>query len=191
MISQIVLAALVSGVAVFAQGLVEGHPGSPVKAVIYEDLACPDCANFRIMLDKQILPKYGDKVEFVHKDFPLAKHPWSRNAAIAARFFFEKSPQLGLEYRKWCLANIARTKVETFNDRLSEFATAHGIKPEEAIAAQSDKRLADLVEKDFQEAVARGLIHTPTVLVNGAPFIEHFTFEEISKGIDDALAQEK
>jgi hypothetical protein len=39
--------------------------------------------------------------------------------------------------------------------------------------------------------VGRGIVHTPTALVNGTPFIESFTFEEISKGIDDALAQAK
>jgi protein-disulfide isomerase len=47
------------------------------------------------------------------------------------------------------------------------------------------------VEKDYQDGVGRGIIHTPTVLVNGAPFVETFTFEEIAKGIDAALAQAK
>ncbi len=187
----VLVLALLTGVGLASQSLVEGRAGSPVRAVIYEDLACPDCANLRVMMDKQILPKYGDKVEFVHRDFPLAKHPWARNAAIAARFFHEKSPQLGLEYRRFCMENISRTKLDTFNERLGEFATSHGIKPEEAIAALKDPRLADLVEKDFQDGVARGIVRTPTVLVNGVSFIETFTFEEISKGIDEALAQAK
>jgi protein-disulfide isomerase len=83
------------------------------------------------------------------------------------------------------------TKVENFNDRLAEFARAHGVKPEEAVAALDDARLAALVEKDFQEGVARGVAKTPTVFVNGNPFIETFTFEEISKGIDEALGAVK
>jgi protein-disulfide isomerase len=45
------------------------------------------------------------------------------------------------------------------------------------------------VDKDFQEGVARGIARTPTALVNGVPFIETFTFEEISKGIDEALEE--
>jgi len=45
------------------------------------------------------------------------------------------------------------------------------------------------VEKDYQDGVGRGVVHTPTVFVDGVPFIETFTFEEISKGIDAALAQ--
>jgi protein-disulfide isomerase len=187
MIFRLLGAALLSSAGLLAQGLVEGKPGSPVRVIIYEDLACSDCANFRRMMDQQILPKYKDSVEFVHRDFPLAKHLWSRSAAIAARFFAEKDPALGLEYRRFSLANISRTKPDTFNDRLAEFASAHGVKPEDAIAALRDVRLAALVEKDYQEGVARGVAKTPTVFVNGDPFIETFTFEEISKSIDEAL----
>jgi protein-disulfide isomerase len=187
MIAKLAFAAMLTGAGLFAQGLVEGRAGSPVRVLIYEDLACPDCANLRTMMDQQILVKYGGKVEFAHRDFPLAKHIWSRKAAIAARFFGEKDPKLGLEYRRFSFANIARTKVESFNERLTEFATAHNVKPEDAIAALDDTRLAALVEKDYQDGVARGVAKTPTVFVNGAPFVETFTFEELSKGIDEAL----
>ncbi len=187
MIARTALTLMITVAALSAQGLTEGKPGSPVRVVIYEDLACSDCANFRLMMDRQILPKYAGSVEFVHRDFPLAKHVWSRRAAIAARFFGEKDPKLGLEYRRWTLANLAQTTTDNFNQRLAEFATSHGVKAEEAIAALDDARIAALVEKDFQDGVARGVAKTPTVFVNGAPFIETFTFEEISKGIDEAL----
>jgi protein-disulfide isomerase len=184
-------ALLLSSMGLAAQGLVEGRAGSPVRVIIYEDLQCPDCANFRVMLDQRILPKYGDRVEFVHRDFPLAKHAWARRAAIAARFFTEKDSQLGLEYRRHTMATQAEATADNFKDRLAEFARQHSLKPEEALAALDNPHYAELVEKDYQEGVGRGIVHTPTALVNGAPFIETFTFEEISKGIDDALAQAK
>ena len=184
-------ALLLSGVGLAAQGLVEGRAGSPVRVVIYEDLQCPDCADFRVMMDKQILPKYGDRVEFVHRDFPLAKHAWARRAAVAARFFTEKDPQLGLEYRRHTMVTQGETTADNFKDRVAEFARQHSLKPEDALAALDNPHYAELVEKDYQEGVGRGIVHTPTALVNGAPFIETFTFEEISKGIDDALAQAK
>ncbi len=47
----------------------------------------------------------------------------------------------------------------------------------------------ELVERDYQDGVSRGVVHTPTVFVNGQPFIETIPFEEISKGIDQALAK--
>jgi protein-disulfide isomerase len=184
-------ALLLSSIGLGAQGLVEGRAGSPVRVIIYEDLQCPDCANFRVMLDRQILPKYGDRVEFVNRDFPLAKHAWARRAAIAARFFTEKDPKLGLEYRRHTMATHAETTADNFKERVAEFARQHGIQPEEALAALDNPRYAESVEKDYQEGVDRGVVHTPTALVNGTPFVESFTFEEISKGIDAALAQAK
>ena len=182
---------LLTSMGLAAQGLVEGRAGSPVRVIIYEDLQCPDCANLRVMLDQRILPKYGDRVEFVHRDFPLAKHAWARRAAIAARYFTEKDPKLGLEYRRHTMATQGEATADNFKDRVAEFARQHGLKPEEALAALDNPRYAELVEQDYQEGVGRGIVHTPTALVNGAPFIETFTFEEISKGIDDALAQAK
>ena len=184
-------AMLLSSMGLAAQGLVEGRAGSPVRVIIYEDLQCPDCADFRVMLDQQILPKYGDRVEFLHRDFPLAKHAWARRAAVAARFFTEKNPQVGLEYRRHTMATQGETTADSFNRRVADFARQHGLKPEEALAALDNPHYAELVEKDYQEGVGRGTVHTPTALVNGTPFIETFTFEEISKGIDDALAQAK
>ena len=49
--------------------------------------------------------------------------------------------------------------------------------------------LARIVEEEFKEGVARGVARTPTVFVNGEPFIETFTFEDISQAIDAALVR--
>ena len=168
---------------------VEGDAHSPVRAIIYEDLQCPDCAAFRRMLDEKLLPKYGARVAFVHRDFPLAKHAWARRAAIAARFFAAQSPPLGLEFRRYIMAAQEVTNAANFNQRMIAFAQQHGIRQRDAVAALSNPRYAALVDRDYQEGVSRGVVHTPTVFVNGRPFIETFTFEEISKGIDQALAE--
>jgi protein-disulfide isomerase len=190
MIGWLAAVVLLSGMALHAeQGVVEGRADSAVRVVIYEDLQCPDCANFRVMMDRQILPKYADRVAFLHRDFPLAKHAWARQAAIAARFFASRNPGLALEYRRQTMAAISQTTEANFNDRLSAFARAHGVDPAEAVSALENPDYAAAVEKDFQEGVARGVAHTPTVFVNGKPFIETFTFEEISKGIDQAIAE--
>jgi protein-disulfide isomerase len=186
----LLLSTLPSTMALFAQKtIVEGRPDSPVRAIIYEDLQCPDCAAFRRMMDEKLLPAYGDKVAFVHRDFPLAKHAWARRAAIAARFFTDRKPELGLAYRRYTMAGQEAATEANFQTRLADFAKTHNIEPEAAIAALTNTHYAELVEQDYQDGVSRGVVHTPTVFVNGKPFIETFTFEEISKGIDEALAQ--
>ena len=170
------------------QSLVEGLAESKVRVLIYEDLQCPDCAEFRRMMDEKLLPRYADKVAFVHRDFPLAKHAWARKAAIASRYFAGTRPELGLSYRRHIMAAIHETTADNFNDRLSQFARENGMNPAQALAALDDPHLAALVERDYQDGVARGVAKTPSVFVNGQPFIEHFSFEDISQAIDDALA---
>jgi protein-disulfide isomerase len=169
--------------------LVEGNPDSPVRVLIYEDLQCSDCAAFRRMMDEKLLPAYGGWVAFEHRDFPLAKHAWARKAAVAARYFQEGSSDLAVKYRRHVLATRREISVDNFAEKLAAFAQAGGIDPARATTALSDERLAALVEKDFQDGVARGISRTPTVLVNGVPFIETFSLEEISAAIDAALNQ--
>lgn len=189
MSGRLLLGLLASIMAVSAeQPLVEGRTESKVRVLIYEDLQCPDCAVFRRMMDEKILPRYAERVAFVHRDFPLAKHTWARKAAIAARYFSEVRPELGLAYRRHIMATIQETRADNFNDKLSAFARDKGVDPAHAIAALDDERLAGLVERDFQDGVARGVAKTPTVFVSGKPFIEHFSFEDISQSIEDALA---
>jgi len=173
------------------QHLTEGAAQSPVRVIIYEDLQCPDCADFRKMLDETLLPRFGSTVRFEHRDFPLAKHSWARKAAIAARFFEEAKPGLGLAYRKYSLSNLREIHAADFNGHLAQFAKDHDVDSAKAIAALSDERLAALVEQDYQDGVARGIAHTPTVLVNGRPFVETFPVEDVAKAIETELAAAK
>jgi len=168
---------------------VEGRPEAAWRVLIYEDLQCSDCAAFREMLDKHLLPRYGAQVAFVHRDFPLAKHAWARQGALAGRFFAEKDPKMALEFRRHLLGSLRQINAANFKEKLAAFAESRGIPGSQAVAALDNAAYAAAVEKDFQEGVARGVSKTPTVLVNGKPFIETFTLEEISKGIDQALAE--
>jgi protein-disulfide isomerase len=185
------LCLLLASLAVFGAAaerpMIEGNEASNVRVLIYEDLQCPDCATFRRMLDDKLLPKYKATVAFEHRDFPLAKHSWARQAAITARFFYEQKAEIGLAFRRFALLNLKSITAENLKAKISEFAKAHGVDGAKAVASLDDARLAALVEKDFQDGVARGVAKTPTAFVNGAPFIETFTVEEISRAIDGEL----
>lgn len=171
------------------QPMVEGNAASAVRVVIFEDLQCSDCAAFRKMLDEKLLPKYGAVVGFEHRDFPLAKHAWARKAAIATRFFHERKPALGAAFRRVTMGEQTAISATNFDQHLEAFAKKHGVDPALALASLQDARLQEQVEKDFQDGIARGIARTPTALVNGEPFIEEFTFEEIAKSIEENLKQ--
>jgi protein-disulfide isomerase len=179
---------LAATAALAAGRLVEGNPQSAVRVVIYEDLQCGDCAAFRRLMDSDLLPRFGAKVAFEHRDFPLAKHSWARRAAIAARFFESLRPELAVAYRRETLEKLKRITPESFEAELAAFAKANGVDPARAVAALADPKLAALVEADYQEGVARGIAKTPTVFVNGEPFIETIALDDIAKSIEREIA---
>jgi protein-disulfide isomerase len=161
---------------------------SPVRVIAYEDLQCGDCAAYRAMLDEKLLPTYGSSVAFEHREFPLPKHTWARQAAVSARYFETICPELGIAFRRFCLENRSAVAPEAFLGAVRNFAERNGADPAKALAAIEDAALQNEVEQEYREGVARGVSRTPTVFVNGEPFIETFTFEEISESIDAALA---
>ena len=55
---------------------------------------------------------------------------------------------------------------------------------DEAVRAVPDEKY--IVHDGVREAVARGVGKTPTVLVDGEPFIESFTFKDIAASLDRA-----
>lgn len=178
-----------TGIALAQGPLVEGKADSPVRVLIFEDLQCPDCSAFREMLDTKLLPKYGAKVAFEHRDFPLAKHAWARKASVASRYFQGLGLEQAVKFRQETMKAQREIRTLTFEAWLRGYCEKHGLDAAKALAALADEKLCALVEKDFQDGVARGIARTPTALVNGEPFIETFTFEEIAKGIETALKE--
>jgi hypothetical protein len=60
-----------------------GNPSAPIKLIVYDDYECPACGNFYEQTLKTLIDTYvaDGKVYLVHRDFPLAMHQYSRQAA--------------------------------------------------------------------------------------------------------------
>jgi protein-disulfide isomerase len=167
--------------------IVEGNPNSPVRVMIYEDLQCGDCQTLRTLLDEKLLPRYGARVAFVHRDFPLPKHEWARSAALAGRWVAEQDRALGIRFRREILSEHLHLKPETLEHWLRQFALRNKLSVDGIVAALSDPRLMGLLEQDYQAALARGVAKTPTVFVANQPFVETIIYEEIARALDVEL----
>src|SRR5262249_49099332 len=60
-----------------------GPPDAKVTIVEFSDFQCPYCSRAAEVVD-QIKAKYGDKVHFIFRQFPLSFHENARQAAEAA-----------------------------------------------------------------------------------------------------------
>jgi protein-disulfide isomerase len=166
---------------------VEGNPSSSVRVLIYDDLQCSDCARFRQMLDEKLLPKYGSRVAFVHRDCPLPKHDWAREAAMAARWVGEQSSGLAITFRRELLAEQNSVTEQNLKQWVVEFAVRNHLSQNAITGALNDQRLATLVDQDRQAAVARGVTKTPTADVGGVAFVETIIYDDLARAIDEAL----
>ncbi len=169
--------------------IVEGNPSSPVRVVIYEDLQCSDCAHFRGIMDQRLLPRYGSRVKFIHRDFPLGKHDWARDAAVAGRWVYEHDHALGIIYRREIMSEQDNITPQNLKPWLAEFAARNQLDPKGIVDSLNDQRLTTLVDEDYQGAVARGVTKVPTVYVNGQAFVENIVYDDIAKAIDQSLAE--
>ena len=167
---------------------VEGNPNSLVRVETWEDLACKDAAAWRRILDEKLLPLYGAKVAFVPHDFPLEKHPWAEAAAMASRRFATKDSSLSIEFRRYCLNNIADISVENLPERVSDFALAHGLDAEDAELALRNEDLREAVRADAKLGEERGVRKTPTVIIGPIEFVETFSLQLVEEAIQSALA---
>jgi predicted DsbA family dithiol-disulfide isomerase len=166
---------------------VEGAAASLVHVEFWEDLACRDCALWRRRLDQRLLPRYGDRVSFVSRDFPLAKHPWAEAAAMASRRFASWDSAAGVGFRRYCLQNIAAISVENLPERVAEFAAAHGFDVEAAEMALRSDDLREAVSRDAMAGRQRGVEKTPTVFVGETMLVETFPLQSFRRVLDRAL----
>lgn len=181
---------LVAGAAFASRNdVVEGNPASPVKVFIYEDLQSGRGSQFEVMLTNKLLPRYGSRVAFVHRDFVLARHEWATQAAIAARWVWEQSNILGIQIRREILAEHESITTRNLKDWLIDFAYRNHLDPKAIVNSLSDKRLAALVDQDQQAATARGVTQVPTVYVGGVSFAQDIIYDDLVRAIDDVLAK--
>ena len=183
------LASAASGVAktIATAQHVEGNPKSPVRVLIFEDLQCPDCSVFRKALDEKLLPRYRASVAFEHRDFPLPKHTWAKEAAVAARYFQAQDPKLAADFRRTVQGNLSKVNSKGLRSWLIEFCRDRRLDAGQALAALNDIKHILAVEGDFQEGVAAGIRRTPTVLVGGKSFVETIDVAELQKTLDAML----
>ena len=163
------------------------HPpgGARVAIVEFDDLQCPSCAAANPIL-KAAAEKYH--IPWVRHDFLIPYHNWSRNAAINARWFDQKSKALGDEYRDQVFANQNSIyNPDSLAQFTQKFAQDHSIALPFAIDPQGKLAAEVNAERNLGNSV--GINHTPTIYVvsdkpGGKPFVEVTDRSQLFQTID-------
>lgn len=159
-----------------------GNANAPVKIVEFTDFECPFCGEAQPAL-QEVLRAYPNQVSLIFKNFPLSMHRHAHTAHLAAMCAYEQGKFW--EYRNILFQNqraLKRTDLVTYAERL-------GLHLEPFGQCLDEEKYALKIEQDFNEGIRRGVMGTPTFLINGKPFSGPRTFAGFRRSIEEALAE--
>jgi protein-disulfide isomerase len=170
----------------------QGPDNAPVTLVEYADLQCPMCARLQEILENDVVPKYGDKVRVVFKEFPLiAIHDWALTGALASQCAYQIAPQNYVAFRSLVYQNQTTVDADNARDMLLHYGAQVGIDSVKLAACVDAKTSLPRVEASLQEGQALGIASTPTSFINGKVLVGAPQPADFFKILDEALRAAK
>lgn len=145
-----------------------GPRDAPVGIVIFSDFECPFCAQAAKGLLGDVLPSENGKVRLVFRNFPLAMHPWAREAAETAVCAQRQNEKYFWAFHDYFFDNQREIKTSNLREKALEFAAGiDGFKLDEFKSCLKDETAAASVQKDIDLGNQMGITGTPTLFING------------------------
>jgi protein-disulfide isomerase len=149
----------------------QGPANAPVTIVEYADLECPTCARVHDFLETKLVPRYGNKVRVVFKEFPLPMHDWSMTAAIACQCAYETDPPAFVPLRTAIFRSQQAINITNVRETVLNFGEQAGMDRVKLAGCIDAKSSYPRIQRDMQEAKRLDVNQTPTLFVNGKKII--------------------
>ncbi|MCL5795825.1 MAG: DsbA family protein, partial [Patescibacteria group bacterium] len=91
------------------QAYAKGPEDAKVTIVVFSDFQCPACGYAYTQM-KEVLAKYGDKIRFAVRHFPLSYHSYALEAAYSAE-------AAGLQGKFWEMYDLIYTNQSSLNSQ--------------------------------------------------------------------------
>ena len=174
-----------------------GSKAANVVVVNYDDFECPFCSRMHQTLFPELLKEYGDRVQFVYKDYPLAEiHPWATHAAVDANCLAAQNDEAYWDFADYIHANQREVNSEKGGNAqfaaLDRLTTAQGQKhnlDQSKLLACIKAQNEDSIKASMHEADGVGVSATPTLFVNGQEMDGAVSIIELRAALDLALTQ--
>ncbi len=172
-----------------------GPKSAKVVVVNYDDFECPFCSRMHATLFPEIFKEYGDRVQFIYKDYPLAEiHPWAIHAAVDANCLAAQNNDAYWDFADSIHAN----KREVDNEKnpaarfeaIDKMANAQGQKhnlDQAKLSSCVKMQNEDAVRASMKEADGIGVNATPTLFINGRKIDGAVPADDVRAAIDSAL----
>ena len=174
-----------------------GSKDAKVVVVNFDDFQCPFCSRMHQTLFPELLKEYGDRVQFVYKDYPLSEiHPWATHAAVDANCLAVQSNDAYWDFADHIHANQREVNAEKGRD--AQFAALDRLTLEQGQKHNLDQtklqacvkgQNEDAIKASMKEADGVGVNATPTLFINGEEMDGALPISELRAALDLALQQ--
>lgn len=176
---------------------VRGSKTAKVVAINFDDFQCPFCSRMHQTLFPGLLKEYGDKVQWIYKDFPLVEiHPWAMHAAVNANCLAAQSGDAYWQYADYLHDNQKEVGGQKGRDAQFAALDSLAIKQGETQKVDAPKLQACIKAQDetavkasMHEGEGLGVEATPSMFVNGEKIDGALPVEEVRAVLDRALQQ--
>lgn len=145
----------------------KGPDDAPVTIVEYSDFQCPYCSKAYQTIENEVLKKYGKKVRFIFKHFPLDMHPWAMSAAIATECAAIQNKESFWKLYSNFFEKQAEINPDNVKSKVIEWLSKEGIDKGKFEKCYDNKETKAKVEKERQEGMSLGVSGTPGFFING------------------------
>lgn len=157
-----------------------GPDGATVEVVEFSDFECPYCAQAATAVS-EVKKKYGDRVKFAFRHFPLSFHPNARPAAEYAHCANEQD-------KFWAMHDeIFANQKALGTESLRAAAQTAGLDIGELDQCLASDRPGKAIEEDMKKASEVGVQGTPSFYINGRPFEGGISGDALGAAIDAEL----
>lgn len=160
---------------------IQGEKNATITLVEYGDYQCPFCGRAYPII-KQVQKKYGSKLRFVFRNFPLTEvHPLAMAAAQTAEYAGAEGPYW--EMHDLIFENQAKLTIEL----LISLAESLNLPPEKLKEAWTNHTFDPKIKKDFLSGVKSGVNGTPTLFINEVRYASPVEFQYLVSTIDEMI----
>jgi protein-disulfide isomerase/uncharacterized membrane protein len=156
-----------------------GPLSAPVTVIEFSDYQCPACRSSHQVI-KEVRAVYGDKVQWIYKEYPLKRHKEAFKAAEACHCAEEQG-------KFWEYQEALFAAPDLSPENLVNIAVQMGMPRDKFSKCLEDSKYKTLVEKNSRDAVEAGIDRTPTFMVNGTLLVGGPSFESFKNIIDEEL----
>jgi protein-disulfide isomerase len=176
---------------------IRGNKSAKVVAVNFDDFQCPFCSRMHQTLFPGLMKEYGDRVQWIYKDFPLVEiHPWAMHAAVDANCLAAQNGDAYWQYADYLHDNQKEVGGQKGHDAQFAALDSLAMKQGETQKVDATKLQACIKAQDetavkasMHEGEALGVEATPSMFVNGEKIDGALPVEEVRAVLDRALQQ--